>query len=98
MGVPVVTLQGNRHAGRVGSSILQAIGLGELVASDVEGYVRACVALAADGAALDELRASLRKRLLDSPLMDESGFVRALEDCYAEIWLRKLSPASIPSA
>ena len=40
MGVPVVTLAGSRHAGRVGMSLCQAVGLPELVAQDADDYVR----------------------------------------------------------
>jgi predicted O-linked N-acetylglucosamine transferase (SPINDLY family) len=40
MGVPVVTLAGRTHAGRVGMSLLGAAGLGDLVARDAGEYVR----------------------------------------------------------
>ena len=39
MGVPVVTLRGGRHAGRVGASLLSQIGLPNLIANSVEEYV-----------------------------------------------------------
>ena len=92
MGVPVVTLAGDRHAGRVGSSLLNAVGLGELVAKDVDAYVAACAALAADLGALARLRSGMRERMRRSPLMDEAGFTRALERSYVEIWERKIQP------
>ena len=92
MGVPVVTVAGDRHAGRMGASILGAVGLSDLVANDVEAYVRICAALAGDRARLAELRAGLRERVTRSPLLDEAGFVRALEDAYAGMWQDKLRP------
>jgi predicted O-linked N-acetylglucosamine transferase (SPINDLY family) len=92
MGVPVVTVACDRHAGRMGSSILSAVGLADLVATDVAGYVRISASLAADRARLAELRAGLRKRVVDSPLRDEAGFVHALEEAYIRIWQDRLRP------
>lgn len=92
MGVPVVTLAGDRHAGRMGSSLLNAVGLGELVARNVEEYVEKCVALAGDLSRVAQLRGSLRERMRRSPVMDETGFTRALERCYTEVWERKINP------
>ncbi len=96
MGVPVVTFAGDRHAGRMGSSLLHAVGLGELVAEDVDGYVAKCVALAADLRRLEALRSGLRARMRQSPLMDETGLTRALERCYTGIWEREIRPEPPP--
>ncbi len=74
MGVPVVTRAGAMHAGRVGASLLHAVGLDELVARDEEGYVALARALAGDLPRLAALRATLRDRLLGSPLCDGAAF------------------------
>jgi predicted O-linked N-acetylglucosamine transferase (SPINDLY family) len=95
MGVPVVSLAGDRHAGRMGASLLNAAGLGYLVARSAEQYVTIAANLAADLPALAALRASLRAQLQASAIMDESGFTRRLEDCYLQLWqecLRERSP------
>ena len=86
MGVPVVTLAGERHAARVGVSLLGAVGLDELVAENEEAYVEKAVALASDLERLSSLRAGLRPRVQQSPLCDEAGFTRALEDSYRAMW------------
>ena len=86
MGVPVVTLEGRTHAGRVGVSLLHAVGLGELVAPTVERHVAIARNLAADSTRLSELRRTLRARLADSPLCDSRSFVRNLEAAYRRIW------------
>lgn len=83
MGVPVVTLAGALHAGRVGVSILGVLGLDELVAGDVEGYVHAAAALAADPARRIDLRRMLRDRLRTSPLMDRAAYRARLHAAYA---------------
>jgi predicted O-linked N-acetylglucosamine transferase (SPINDLY family)/predicted SAM-dependent methyltransferase len=86
MGVPVITLVGDRHAARVGRSLLSAVGLEEFVTRSVDEYVQASVRLAADHERLSLLRASLRERMLRSPLADEPGFTRTLERHYIEMW------------
>lgn len=89
MGVPVVSLAGDRHAARVGSSLLNALGLGEYLARDADEYVAISARLAADRAKLAALRAGMRERMRRSPLMDEVGFTRRLEQCYLEMWEKR---------
>jgi predicted O-linked N-acetylglucosamine transferase (SPINDLY family) len=88
MGVPVVTLRGDRHAARVGASLLARVGLAALVADDLDGYVATAVALAQDAPRRTALRTSLRARVQTSPLGDPTGFTRALEDAYRAMWHR----------
>jgi predicted O-linked N-acetylglucosamine transferase (SPINDLY family) len=86
MGVPVVTLGGQTHTGRVGVSLLGAIGLDELIAPNREAYVRIAVELARDPQRLASLRGSLRQRMLTSPLMNGCDFCRRLESAYRMMW------------
>ena len=96
MGVPVVVLEGRAHVSRVGVSILRRLGLDELVASDAEDYVAKAAALAADPERLARLRAGLRGRLRDSPLMDATGFARSIEAAYRTMWADYLAGARAP--
>jgi predicted O-linked N-acetylglucosamine transferase (SPINDLY family) len=86
MGVPVVTLAGDRHVSRVGASLLTRVGLPELIATSPADYARIAGELAADRKRLSELRAGLRERLAQSPLCDEIGFTRILEGALREMW------------
>jgi predicted O-linked N-acetylglucosamine transferase (SPINDLY family)/predicted SAM-dependent methyltransferase len=95
MGAPVVTLRGDRHAGRVGASLLETVGLGELVATSEDDYVRIAAALSRDLPKLQGLRAGMRERLRASPLLDEAGFVRSFEDCLAQLWQDKVEQAAL---
>jgi protein O-GlcNAc transferase len=82
MGVPLVTFAGKVHASRVGSSILSRIGLEELSAASVEGYLDVAAALAADKDRLVHLRTTMRDRMACSPLMDAERLAREMEAAF----------------
>jgi predicted O-linked N-acetylglucosamine transferase (SPINDLY family) len=86
MGVPVVTLRGDRHAGRVGASLLGRVGLGDWIADTKEGYVALAVSWASRRDELAALRRELRERVARSPLRDARGLTRAIEDAYRTMW------------
>jgi predicted O-linked N-acetylglucosamine transferase (SPINDLY family) len=88
MGVPVITAPGTRPVSRSAASILATVGLAEWIAPSSEEYVRRAVAFSQETEILSELRASLRPRMQASPLMDEEGFTRDLEQAYREMWRR----------
>jgi len=94
MGVPVVTLQGDIHASRVGSSLLSNVGLPKLIAGNQEEYVDISVALAHDRERLKTFRKSLRDLMARSPLTDSKGFTATLEMHYREIWRQWCETAS----
>ncbi|HUA57026.1 MAG TPA: tetratricopeptide repeat protein [Candidatus Sulfotelmatobacter sp.] len=85
MGVPVVALAGDRHAGRVGASLLTEIGLDDLIAADEHAYAAIAVALARDQTRLAALRAELRSRCV-ATLGDGARFARDVESAYRAIW------------
>ena len=88
MGVPVVTLAGERMAGRWTASMLGAIRLDALVAGDEDRYLAIAAALVADSAALDRYRSELRARMEASPLMDGPARARQLERVYRTLFER----------
>ncbi|TSA13090.1 MAG: hypothetical protein D4R74_10405, partial [Betaproteobacteria bacterium] len=81
---------------RTAASLLAAVGLEDLVARTEEEYVKINLRLAGDLPRLGEMRASLRARMQDSPLMNYRALTSALEDSYRRIWtdwtLRQPSP------
>lgn len=85
MGVPVVTLAGTRHAGRVGVSLLEAAGFADSVAGSRDEYVAISARLAADR----PLPAEVRARIAASPLTDAVGFTNGLEAALRETWRDK---------
>jgi len=97
MGVPVVTRCGDRHAARVGASLLAAAGHPEWTASSADDYRRIAVALAEDPARLTALHAGLRDALRGSVLLDHAGqaarFGAALRDCW-RAWCHRTRSAA----
>jgi protein O-GlcNAc transferase len=88
MGVPVITLAGQSHAGRVGVSLLTAVGLTDLIAENQENYIVKAVELANDWNRLSDLRTTLRELMASSSLCNGSEFVQDLEDTYRQLWQR----------
>jgi predicted O-linked N-acetylglucosamine transferase (SPINDLY family) len=86
MGVPVVTLRGDRHAGRVGASILHRLGLEDFIAPTLEEYIESAQELARDRQKLQKMRASLRERMRGAELMDRQKFTGHLEDVFRQMW------------
>jgi predicted O-linked N-acetylglucosamine transferase (SPINDLY family) len=89
MGVPVITLPGARPASRSAASILTTLGLDDWIARDGDDYVRRAVRFAKDARAVTTLRQTLRGRMQASPLTDEQGFTRALEETFESMWRRR---------
>jgi len=79
MGVPVISLYGNSHAGRMVASVLQQLDLDELVAMNDAEYTGIAGRLCKDPHRLADLRVGLRDRFQHSKLCDESGFTRSYE-------------------
>ena len=86
MGVPVLTLAGNRMVSRQGVSILMNAGLADWIASDTEDYVARAIAHAADLQRLSRLRSTLRQQVLASPLFDASRFAENFEAALRGMW------------
>ncbi len=88
MGVPVVTLAGDRFVSRVGATLLAHAGLGEWITHTADEYVERALALGADTEILRRIRLLLRDQVRRSPLGDTKAFVRRLEDAYRSAWRR----------
>ncbi|WP_374350802.1 tetratricopeptide repeat protein [Chitinimonas sp.] len=86
MGVPTLSLVGNRFLSRAGLSILDSAGLREFACDSDTAAIALVERYARNPAALADLRQTLRQRLAQSALMDEVGYTRKLEALYREIW------------
>lgn len=91
MGVPVVSLYGQRHGTRFGYSILCNAGLKELTAGTVEEYVEKAVQLALDKELLEALHEEIPRMFRRSHVMDAAGYMREIEGAYERIWQKWLT-------
>jgi predicted O-linked N-acetylglucosamine transferase (SPINDLY family) len=86
MGVPVVTLKGDRHASRVGASLLSAIGFPAGIAENRDDYVLTARLLAENPGLLKATRRNLRDTLTHSTLCDSHAHARTLEHVFRTVW------------
>ncbi len=81
-GLPVVTLKGATFAGRMAASLLQAIGLPDLIAHTAEEYEELAFRLATDRELLDSIKQRLVRNRASSSLFDAAAFAKNLEAAY----------------
>lgn len=81
-GVPIVTCKGTTFAGRVGASLLSAIGLPELIADSLDVYEALALELARDENKLKSIKAKLARNRTTEALFDTKLFTRNLEAAY----------------
>jgi protein O-GlcNAc transferase len=92
MGVPVVTLAGATHISRVSTSILNNLGLSECIATSPQQYISIAAAFATEIDRIEQLRLTLRDRLLASSLCDAARFARTFESALRRAWTQWCTP------
>jgi protein O-GlcNAc transferase len=85
-GLPVVTCAGTAFSGRVAASLLEAVGLPELVTCNLEDYEQLAARLAGDASLLQALRGRLEKNRATHPLFDMDRLRRHIEAAYETMW------------
>jgi predicted O-linked N-acetylglucosamine transferase (SPINDLY family) len=90
MGVPVLTLPGSTMPARVGASLLESVGLPDMIVTNTQEYENKAVLLATDRNACSTLRQRLAENRTRFPLFDTEYFVRNLEQAYEVVWRRKV--------
>ncbi|MBZ0104029.1 MAG: tetratricopeptide repeat protein [Sulfuricella denitrificans] len=86
MGVPTLTLAGDRLLARQGASLMACAGLPDWIAQNEEDYLARALALASNLDQLAQLRSRLRQQVLVSPLFDAPRFALQLEDALQDMW------------
>ena len=93
MGVPLVTLIGDRMPSRMTASMLHAIGYPEWIAQSEEDYIDKLTLLARSPESRMRLRADQRARMAQSTLCHAAGLAHELEDTYLRMCQRWQSDA-----
>ena len=91
MGVPVVTTAGKTHAARVSASLLEAVGLGELIARDPEHMIELATQVVNDPARLAAYRATIRGKMAASPLCNATHFAQQMGEALRRMWQEYLT-------
>ena len=90
-GCPVITCAGGTFAGRVAASLLQAIGLPDLVTQTLTDYETLALQLALDPDRLRAIRVELAANRLTTALFDSRRFARHLESAFETMWRMHLA-------
>jgi predicted O-linked N-acetylglucosamine transferase (SPINDLY family) len=85
-GLPLLTCRGTTFPGRVAASLLNAVGLPELIAGSVEEYATLAIKLATTPADLSAVRQTLAANRHTHPLFDSERFRRHIESAFTIMW------------
>ena len=86
MGVPVLTLKGNRYLSHFGESINLNLDMSDWIASTKEDYIKKATKFSADIEKLSKIRSGLRKKSLLSPVFDSDEFSRDFGQMLSDLW------------
>jgi predicted O-linked N-acetylglucosamine transferase (SPINDLY family) len=87
-GLPVLTQMGSAFAGRVAASLLNAVGLPDLITHSQEEYEALAIELALNRERLQAIREELQRNRLTTPLFDTALYTKHLEAAYKAMYQR----------
>jgi len=85
-GVPVITLKGKCFTSRMATSILNAVGMPELITTSLKEYEDLAVEVATDPNRTSKLKEKLQENKKTKPLFDTQLFTKNLEKAYRKMW------------
>ena len=88
VGLPILTLMGESFASRVAASLLNAVGMPELVTNSREGYESLAIELATNPEKLQAIKNKLINNVERSSLYNSELFARYLESAYTQMYDR----------
>jgi protein O-GlcNAc transferase len=87
-GVPLLTCAGDAFAARMGGSLLNALGLPQLITTNQGDYEQRAIELANNAAQLSDIRNQLAANRDTHPLFNSEVYCRHLETAYRQMWSR----------
>ncbi len=86
MGVPIITLKGNRYISHFGESINSNLNMSNWIAENCEDYILKAKKFSSDINELSKIRTSLRQSCLQSPVFDSKRFSQHFDQMLWKIW------------
>ena len=96
-GLPVLALIGQSFASRVSASLLNAVGLQELITYSEKEYEDLSIELATNPTRLKEIKSKLEKNKLIKPLFNTKLFTKNIESAYTKIYEKYLKNLPVES-
>tara|TARA_B100000768_G_scaffold56888_1_gene55302 strand:+ start:682 stop:2736 length:2055 start_codon:yes stop_codon:yes gene_type:complete len=90
-GLPVITKVGKGFASRVAASLLNAVGLQELITSSEAQYENLILNLTKNPDNLTQIKQKLKQNLLSQPLFDTEKYTSHLEEAYKKVYENSLN-------
>ena len=86
MGVPLLTMEGDRHCARVGMSLMEAMGMQSWIARSKDEYIQIAKQASQDRQKLQKTKGTLRQKMLHSPLCDSQAFAQKFGQALRKMW------------
>ena len=86
MGVPVITIKGNRYLFHFGESINSNLDMQDWISEDYKDYISKAVKFSSDLDYLSQIRMNLREKALKSPVFDAERFSEHFSNMLWNIW------------
>ena len=96
-GLPVLALTGQSFSSRVSASLLNAVGLQELITYSEKEYEDLSIELATNPTRLKEIKSKLEKNKLIKPLFNTKLFTKNIETAYTKIYQKYLKNLPVES-
>ena len=84
-GLPIITLQGDVFASRVSSSLLNHLGINELINNSIEMYEEVAIDLCCNKAKYNQIKNLISEKIHDSSLYDPIKYTLNLESVYRKL-------------
>lgn len=88
VGVPIVARPGESFASRVSASLLEAIGMPELIVNSKSEYIQMAIDLSTNNERLQNIKMKLKKNFSSEPLFNSLLFVKNIEKLFMQMYER----------